>query len=185
MRFVKLLGLCVGVASTALNPLARLNLKRPSTLLPDVSPEPLRTSNKPVQPFSISNLYAQSFVDSSTTWNLVFADPNSNTSTVCSKSWIDSHNASAAPTTYVLCDDTGNEEDFQWQFTSYTNIQHFTIEFSHGWDDLNDFPPPYSWVDMFSTQNSFNLTCSTNAAGLQHCSALQNPYRAVVNEMAN
>jgi hypothetical protein len=69
MRFVQLLSLAVGVASTALNPLARLNLKHPSTLLPDASPEPLGTSKKPIQPFTISDLYSQSLVDSSTAWN--------------------------------------------------------------------------------------------------------------------
>jgi hypothetical protein len=69
MRFVQLLSLAIGVASTALNPLARLNVKHPSTLLPDASPEPLSTSKKPIQPFAISDLYSQSFVDSSTAWN--------------------------------------------------------------------------------------------------------------------
>jgi hypothetical protein len=77
---------------------------------------------------------------------VVFSDPNSNTSTICSKSWLDTHNASSAPTAYVLCDDTGNNEDFEWQFTSYTSIQSFSIEFSHGWDDpacvSSTLPPP-------------------------------------------
>jgi hypothetical protein len=43
----------------------------------------------------------------------------------------------------VLCDDTtGNDEDFEWQFTSYTGIQHFSIEFAHGWNDPAYVLPP-------------------------------------------
>lgn len=38
---------------------------------------------------------------------------------------------------------------------------------------------------MLSSQNQFNLTCATNAAGLQHCTAPQNPYSAVVNDITN
>ena len=76
MRFTQLLSLVTGVASTALNPLARLNLKHPSTLLPAVSPEPPSISNKPIQPFSISDLYSQSFVDSSTAWNRSLSCPS-------------------------------------------------------------------------------------------------------------
>lgn len=177
MRFLQLLSLATGVASTAINPLARLNLKHPSTLLPAASLEPVNSSGKPLQPFGISDLYSESFVDSSSTYNrslsctsnptthsiksltrslsVVFSDPNSNTSTICSKSWIDAHNSSTAPFTYVLCDDTGKDEDFQWQFTSYTSIQHFSVEFSHGWDD-----PTYVFSPGPSSRSPLHLLTS-------------------------
>jgi hypothetical protein len=38
---------------------------------------------------------------------------------------------------------------------------------------------------MFSTANSFNLTCATSADGLQQCSAPQNPYRAPITSIAD
>lgn len=71
MRVLHLLTLAVGAASTALNPLARHNIKRPSTLLSDaaVVPAPLRASGNPIKPFSISNLSTQSFLASGTTYN--------------------------------------------------------------------------------------------------------------------
>lgn len=71
--------------------------------------------------------------------SVVFSDPNSNSSTTCSKSWLDSpsQNTTGAPTAaYVLCAPTRTpDEDFEWTFTSYAGIQHFSIEFAHGWND--------------------------------------------------
>lgn len=49
----------------------------------------------------------------------------------------------------------------------------------------SEYPPPYSWVSLFSTENSFKLTCTTDTEGLRHCVATQNPYRAAINQIAN
>jgi hypothetical protein len=38
---------------------------------------------------------------------------------------------------------------------------------------------------MFSTANSFNLTCAASADGLQQCSAPQNPYRAAITSIGD
>lgn len=69
MRVVQFLSLAVGVASMALNPLSRLNIRHPSTFHPGVSPRPLRMTTKPIEPFSISDLYSESFAESEATWN--------------------------------------------------------------------------------------------------------------------
>ncbi|PSS16829.1 hypothetical protein M430DRAFT_59237 [Amorphotheca resinae ATCC 22711] len=179
MRFLQLLSLAGVVASTAINALARHNIRSPSTLPSEPALKPRRiasTSGTTIQPFSISDLSAQSFSDpASTSWNrslsFLFSDPNSNTSTICTHSWTDTRNSSSAPTSYVACDPTSNDENFQWQFTSYTSIQTFSIEFSHGWNDP-----------------AFNLSCTVgSAAGFQACSlpAGQDPYRAAVNALTN
>lgn len=67
---------------------------------------------------------------------VVFADPNSSTNTTCSKSWIDTNGTSSAPTAYLQCEATGTtDETFQWQITTYSSIQAFSLRFVHGWND--------------------------------------------------
>jgi hypothetical protein len=67
MRVAQLISLAIGVASTALDPLTRHDINH--STLPDMAPQPIRTSGRDILPFSISDLYAQSFVASGTGWN--------------------------------------------------------------------------------------------------------------------
>jgi hypothetical protein len=70
MRLLLLLSLVACVASTALNILARQNIRSPSTVLPDLAATPTRRRRGVTAPFIISHLYAQSLHDSAgTMWN--------------------------------------------------------------------------------------------------------------------
>ncbi|TAQ86491.1 hypothetical protein B7494_g5182, partial [Chlorociboria aeruginascens] len=76
--------------------------------------------------FVISNIYTNTFSDPTNTQfnrtiSFLFTDPNSNsTSTICTKSWTQTNSTNTYPTTYSLCDATGNDEAFQWKFDSLT-----------------------------------------------------------------
>lgn len=140
--------------------------------------------------------------DHSLTREVLFTDLNSNTSSICATTWLQTNTNNNVPTEYVLCNEIGNEEIFQWHFVSYTSLKQFSIEFMHGWNDPawvfscqchrsvligpREFAPPYEYVGMFSTDNSFNLTCA-QMGGIERCylPQSQSPYRAVINALTN
>jgi len=118
------------------------------------------------------------------TLSFVFTDPNSNgTSTNCSSSWITQNNGTnTAPLSYVVCEPNGNDEFFQWQFNTYTNLTSFNLRFTHEFSDPVDYPPPYNFVQYFSDAQ-INLVCG-DAAGLS-CSLPVSPLHAVVNRVSD
>ncbi|KAE8451948.1 hypothetical protein EG329_002112 [Mollisiaceae sp. DMI_Dod_QoI] len=144
--------------------------------------------------FLISGFFAISTVDApNTSWNrslsFVFADPNSNTSTICSQNWTDTANSTTAPMGpgYVVCDATNStqQEFFDWHFSTYTDLSDFSIEFAHEFSDPNDYPPPYNYVEYFATTN-VSLICE-DAVGLSGCTlpASESPLQAHITSISN
>jgi hypothetical protein len=64
-----------------------------------------------------------------------WSDPNSNSSTCCTTSWLDSTNSTNYPTSYIFCDTTSSPETWQWYFSSYVSGSNFTLQLAHQFKD--------------------------------------------------
>ncbi|KAH6681878.1 hypothetical protein B0J14DRAFT_648298 [Halenospora varia] len=137
------------------------------------------------------NLTASAACQTSSTFNETltfnFTDLNTNTSTICSKSWKRDANATVEPSpSFDLCDDTHIQyETYRWRFEETPTIfGTFVIELAHSFYDPIDFPEPYSVPTFFSTRFHFNLTCSHQREKTS-CTlpTAQSPLHAPVNAM--
>jgi hypothetical protein len=117
-------------AKSASNPKREVEIAIKDFLISDIYSHSSHTSS--ISNNTLSCLYTQPRYGFILTVSVViFADPNDNTSTICTDSWVQTNNTNGAPTSYVLCDATGTNDFYQWYFSSYTNLSNFQIQFAH------------------------------------------------------
>ncbi|RDW60041.1 hypothetical protein BP5796_11647 [Coleophoma crateriformis] len=145
-----------------------------------------------VKNFAVSDIYTTDFFSSQTAWNrtitFLFADNNSNTSTICTKSWTQSNTTNNYPTSYVLCDFTADNSDvFYFKFDTMTSLGNFTLELAHEFSDPVNYPPPYDVVEYFSAPTKFTLPCDakTTTSGVFTNCVTAGPTTVIVSGIAN
>jgi hypothetical protein len=143
------------------------------------------------QDFLLTNINTHEFAaPSGTSYNRTitfhWSDPNSNTTTCCTESWIQTNTTNAYPHSYVLCDSTGFPEAFQWYFSAYTSLSNFTLQLGHEFLDPVAFPPPYDEPQYFATVD-VTLNCTTALGGYTGCylPAAQSPLHAAINGISD
>ncbi|KAF4637897.1 hypothetical protein G7Y89_g167 [Cudoniella acicularis] len=132
----------------------------------------------PVSPQQAGNTTTPALNPTTSLWNdtLTFqlTDLNTNTSTTCTKSYLETRpadNSTEASPSFDLCADTHVQyETYRWRFEENpTEFGKFLIELDHSFNDPAQFPPPFSVVTYFSEHLQLNLTCSHLRDGGQSC----------------